>query len=40
MEFDLPRIIKKIAGLDELTVPFTMAEIDQVIKTMPADRAP
>ena len=40
MKFDLPRIIKKIDGLDELIVPFTMAEIDQVIKTMPADRAP
>ena len=40
MKFDLPRLIKKIDGLDELTVPFTVDEIDHVIKMMPADRAP
>ena len=40
MKFDLQRIIKRIEGLDELTVPFTPAKIDHVIKTMPADRAP
>ena len=27
MNLDLPRLIKKIDGLDELTVPFTVAEI-------------
>ena len=40
MKFDLPRLIKKMDGLDELTVPFTRDEIDHVIKMMPADRAP
>ena len=32
MKFDLERIIKRIEGLDALTVPFTHAEIDHVIK--------
>nr|XP_040258240.1 vegetative cell wall protein gp1-like [Aegilops tauschii subsp. strangulata] len=40
MKFDLDRIIKKVDGLEELTVPFTTDEIDNVIKLMPADRAP
>jgi hypothetical protein len=40
MKFDLPSIIKKIDGLDVLTVPFTREEIDQVVKQMPGDRAP
>lgn len=40
MKFDLPRIIKRCADLDQLTVPFSKEEIDNVIKTMPADRAP
>ena len=40
MKFNLDRIIKKVDGLDELTVPFTTEEIDNVIKLMPADRAP
>nr|XP_045089732.1 uncharacterized protein LOC123497389 [Aegilops tauschii subsp. strangulata] len=39
MKFDLDRIIKKVDGLEELTVPFTTDEIDNVIKLMPADRA-
>ena len=40
MKFDLPSIIKRIEGLDTLTVPFTHAEIDHVIKSMPPNRAP
>ena len=40
MKFNLDIIIKKVDGLDELTVPFTTAEIANVIKLMPADRAP
>lgn len=40
MKFDLPSIVKKIDGLDVLTVPFTREEIDQVVKEMPGDRAP
>ena len=40
MSFDLPSIIQPIAGLEELTVPFTTDEIDQVVRTMPIDKAP
>ena len=40
MKFDLPRIIKNIADLDQLTTPFTREEIDQVIREMPPDKAP
>lgn len=40
MLFDLPTIIKRIEGLEELTVPFTREEIDAVVKEMPSDRAP
>lgn len=40
MKFNLQNIIKKVEGLDQLTVPFTNEEIDVVIKEMSADRAP
>ena len=40
MKFELPRVIKKIADLDQLTTPFIREEIDQVIHEMPPDRAP
>lgn len=40
MLFDLETIIKRVEGLEELTVPFTREEIDQVVKDMPIDRAP
>lgn len=40
IQLDLPSIIKKVEGLDELTVPFTKDEIDAVVKEMPYDRAP
>ena len=40
MKFDLMRIVKKCDGLDALTVPFTHEEIDNVIREMPAERAP
>lgn len=40
MKFNLSNIIKRAEGLDELTVPFTPEEIDQVVKEMPSDRAP
>ena len=40
MKFDLPNIIKKREDLDQLTAPFSKQEIDDVIKEMPADRAP
>ena len=40
MRFNLPDIIQPHANLDQLTVPFTHAEIDEVIKDMPSDRAP
>ena len=40
MKFDLARIIKRIEDLDQLIVPFTHIEINDVIKYMPAVRAP
>ena len=40
MRFDLPTIIQRAPCLDQLTDPFTHAEIDDVVKEMPADRAP
>ena len=40
MKFDLARVIKRIEDLDQLTVPFTHQEIDDVIKYMSAERAP
>lgn len=40
MMFDLMAIIKRIEGLDELTVPFTREEVDQVVKELPNDRGP
>lgn len=40
MKFDLPSIIKRVEDLDQLTTPFTPAEIDAIIHEMPADRAP
>jgi hypothetical protein len=32
--------LQPVEGLEELTVPFTKKEMDDVIKHMPADRAP
>ena len=40
MHFNLNHIIKRVEGLDELMAPFTMDEIDLVVKEMPVDRAP
>ncbi|XP_073353994.1 uncharacterized protein [Aegilops tauschii subsp. strangulata] len=40
IRFDLKRIIKKVKGLQALSVPFTHAEIDQVVRELPSDRAP
>ena len=40
MKFNLANIIKKRNDLDQLTAPFSREEIDNVIKEMPADRAP
>lgn len=40
IQFDLARIIKRIKGLDELTVPFTEHEIDRVVRELPSNRAP
>jgi hypothetical protein len=40
MQFDLGRIINPVEGLDSLTVPFTKKEMDEVIISMPVDRAP
>ena len=40
MDFDLPSLITPVAGLEALTLPFTNVEIDQVVRTMPPDKAP
>jgi hypothetical protein len=40
MQFDLSSLIQRIPGLDDLTLPFQVKEMDDVIKEMPADRAP
>lgn len=38
--FDLPSIIQMVDRLEELSMPFTNSEIGEVVKNMPADRAP
>ena len=40
MGFDMPNIIQKVEGLDDLTKPFSQEEIVCVIKEMPPDIAP
>jgi hypothetical protein len=40
MQFDLPHLLRRVEGLEELTAPFSRKEIDDVIKAMPSDRAP
>ena len=40
MQFNLAEIIRRVEGLEELSVPFTHEEIDGVVKEMPPDRAP
>jgi hypothetical protein len=40
MQFDLTRLIKKVSGLDEISLPFLMEEMELVLKQMPADKAP
>ena len=40
MGFDLDSIISKVDWLEDLSMPFTEDEVEQVIKHMPTDRAP
>jgi hypothetical protein len=40
MQFDLTRLIKKVSGLEEISLPFLMEEMELVLKQMPADKAP
>jgi hypothetical protein len=40
MQFDLASLITPTPGLEELSVPFTKEEIDEVVKHMPPDKAP
>jgi hypothetical protein len=40
MLFDLPSLITAAPGLEELSVPFTKEEIDNIVSTMPNDKAP
>jgi hypothetical protein len=40
MQFNLQSLLKCVEGLDELTLPFQVKEMDDVIKEMPGYRAP
>jgi hypothetical protein len=40
MQFDLSHLLKRVVGLEDLTVPFEKKEMDDVVKAMPVDRAP
>jgi hypothetical protein len=40
MQFDLASLLTRVDGLDELTLPFEIKEIDDVVKAMTVDRAP
>ena len=40
MLFNLDQLITPTEGLEELSVPFTTDEIDEVVKHMPTDKAP
>jgi hypothetical protein len=40
MQFNLQTLLKRVEGLDELTLPFQIMEMDDVVKEMPGDRAP
>jgi hypothetical protein len=40
MQFDLSSLISPVAGLEELSQPFTKEEIDEVIRLMPIDKSP
>jgi hypothetical protein len=40
MHLDLPSLIAPTPGLEELSLPFTREEIDEVIRTIPTDKAP
>ena len=39
MLFDLGTLIEPVVGLNDLSAPFTIEEIDQVLLTMPCDKA-
>jgi hypothetical protein len=40
MEFDLSSLLSRVADLDQLTVPFQKKELNDIVKSMPPDRAP
>jgi retron-type reverse transcriptase len=40
IQFDLDKIIHRVDGLHDLTRPFEVKEMDDIIKNMPIDRAP
>jgi hypothetical protein len=37
---DLPRLINRVQGLDEISQPFLQEEIELVLKQMPPDKSP
>ena len=40
MLFNLSSLIQPLQGLEVLSAPFTVEEIDQVVKSMTVDKAP
>lgn len=39
VQFDLVSVMTRVDGLEDLSIPFTHEEIDNVVKEMPSDRA-
>jgi hypothetical protein len=40
MQFDLPSLINRVQGLEEISQPFLQEEIELVLKQMPPDKSP
>jgi hypothetical protein len=40
MQYNLEDLVLNHEGLDQISAPFTKEEIDNVVKQMPADKAP
>jgi hypothetical protein len=40
MQFHLPSLVHKVSGLEEISLPFLVEEMELVIKQMPPDKAP
>jgi hypothetical protein len=40
MQFDLANLLIKVEGLEDISMPFLVEEMELVIKQMPSDKAP